>query len=390
MISPLPSRPIYGTLLAIGLAGLGRSLSAETSADFQVEIKERTILISGSLPDDAFATDIEATLASACPNHEIAFGEVVFAPKPGYPSLADLRPLLAELGISTMEGRLEIWQDRIVLGGLTDSQVTLSALTVRLRALLTTRRLVNHLCIVATDDLPKPHLLLAAPPSFSRLGAGGHRRTATFETSGVAVHTIPDPITLLEQVENFSRSGPGTAPSTVAAPLPAAPIEPAAPETVATYPTPPAPMPLPGNPVPLPAIRNPYAPVGMILFSRNTALFQGNQEEDLADLLSCLESPTFQGQSIRLEAIKASGASAALLDYMCERRLDEATALLTKAGIDKSLISHRTTTDDTAIDSGEVRVTAVARLLQATPMDPATEANSEALSTLPPALKPQP
>lgn len=390
MTSPVQSRTIYGIILAIGLSALTRGLSADTSADFQVEIKERTILLSGSLPDDAFAKDIQSTLSSACPNHAITSDQVVFAAKSGFPSLADLRPLLAELGISTVEGRLEIWPDRIVLGGLTDSQVTLSALTVRLRSLLTTRRLVNHLCIVPTDDLPKPTLLLAEENTSSGSGDGRRRRTTTFEPSGVGVHKLPDLITLLEQVDSFARNAPENVSTQVTVPLRAAPIESSVAEIATTNPTPPAPMSLPENPALPAAAGNSHAPVGVILFSRNTALFQGNQEQDLANLLSWLNSPTFQGQSIRLEAIKATGASAALLDYLCERRLDEATALLTNAGIDKSLISRRTTADDTAIDSGEVRVTSVARLIPTTPLDPTTGAPLQAVPPLPSTLSPLP
>lgn len=389
MISPLPSRPIHGILLAIELTVLTWSFSAESSDNFQVEIKERNILLSGSLPDESFAKEIQATLTSACPNHAIIAEKIAFAPTPGFPSLADLRPLLAELGISTVEGRLEIWPDRIVLGGLTDSQVTLSALTIRLRSLLTTRRLVNHLCIVPTDDLPNPNLLLADEAPASRSRTDGRRRTVRFEPSGIAVQKLPDLISLFEQFGDFAESAPAGVISTAAASLRAAPIEPSTTDTVATNLTAPAPMPLPESPLPPPTTGNPFAPVGMILFSRNTALFQGNQEQDLANLLAWLDTPTFQGQSIRLEAIKAGGASAALLDYLCERRLDEATALLTNAGIDKSLISRRTTTDDTAIDSGEVRVTAVARPLPAAPLNPSGEASPETPPSLPPALPPQ-
>jgi hypothetical protein len=391
MTSPIPSRKIYGMIMAIGLSTLTRALFADTAADFQVEIKERIIFLSGSLPDEPFAREIQSTLTSACPNHTVSSGDIVFAAKPGFPSLADLRPLLAELGISTMEGRLEIWPDRIVLGGLTDSQVTLSALTVRLRSLLTTRRLVNHLCIVPTDDLPKPALLLADTKATAGSGDSRRRRSTTFEPSGVGVQKLPGLINLLAQVEIFAKDVPANSSTKSSEPLRAAPIETTAAETATTDPVPPASMPLAASPVLPPGAGNSHAPVGMILFSRNTALYQGNQDQNLANLLSWLNSPTFQGQAIRLEAIKASGASAPLLDYLCERRLDEATTLLTNAGIDKSLISRRTTSDDTAIDSGEVRVTAVARELPTPPPpDPSTGAPAGSLPSLQPTPPPLP
>jgi hypothetical protein len=363
----------------MGLAALWQSASGGNTADFQVDIKERTILLSGGLPDETFAAEIQATLASACPQHTIDLSGVVFDPAPAFPALADLRPLLAELGISTVEGRLEIWPDRIVIGGLTDSQVTLSALTVRLRSLLTTRRLVNRICIVSTDDLPRPDLLLADESTSTRAGGARRRRGASFEPPGIGVHKLPGLIAMLDRVESFvSKAAPDLTPSPPLTPLPlrASPLEESATEaapTTLTMLATPLEMPIPQSPIPIPLPGDPFAPVGRILFSRNTALFQSNQDQNLADMLTRLNSPTFQGQAIRLEAIKASDAPAALLDYLCERRLDEATSLLTTAGIAKSLISRRITADATAIDSGEMRVSAEALILPAAPAAPAPE-----------------
>ena len=78
------------------------------------------------------------------------------------PPFSDLRSLIAELGLSTHEGRLEFWPDHILIGGLTDSFVTLTALRIRLEPILGKRRFVNHICIVATDFLPKIEVSLTS------------------------------------------------------------------------------------------------------------------------------------------------------------------------------------------------------------------------------------
>jgi hypothetical protein len=326
----------------------GAGLRAAESPLIRVSFESRTVVVAGSVDTEATAEAIVAALRSARPDLAPDRAGLIVDPSVALPDLIEFPSLLAELGLSTHEGRLELWPDRLVIGGLTDSLVTQSALRIRAQPFLKGRHLHNRLCIVSTEDLPKLEVSLAGANT-------GRLETAPvvipvpapsggFEMPGLSFSKLLAVIRLPGQIDRLSGKTSTPAPATpVAGSIRAEPV--AAPATP------------PGPAIPLTAtpVQN-FETLPSVLFSRSSFLLQANQQATIEGLSKHLLSPARRGAPVRIEAVKASGGSTAFNEYLCERRAAEVARFLTEAGVEPSLLRVKTIESPSPVDRGEVRL----------------------------------
>jgi hypothetical protein len=343
-----PALRFVGAIL--GLLALLPLLEAADSPTLRVVFGPRNTVLSGRVDAETTVEALLAALKSARPDLPPDRSGLVVDPAAEQTDLADLKSLLAEIALSTHEGRLEIWPDRIVIGGLTDSLVTQSALRIRAEPFLRNRILENRLCIVSTDDLPDIAVSLADGSKVAMevaLSATTAPKVETpFEAPGLRLEKLLAALSLL------------TDPSKLGAPPTMPPVASAA------APGPMRAEPLPGVAMP-PALPLTAMPVETleslppVLFATNSFRLQVNQEAGLDAIAKHLLSPGRKGATVRLEAMKPSGGSGTFNDYVCEQRLAEVARLLSLRGIDPAILRPDSVDSRSPIDSGEVRVTVV-------------------------------
>lgn len=354
--SNLPALPQL-LRLVVATCVFSAILSLAGDPDLRVVFGPRSTILSGRIASEATAEALVNAVKTARPELPPDRSGLVIDPgAPEFPA-GDLKSLLAEIALSTHEGRLEIWPDRLVIGGLTDSLVTQSALRIRAEPFLRNRILQNRLCIVSTDDLPDIAVALADGSKVemevpSAVEAKPKVETP-FEAPGIRLEKLLAALALLADPTKLGAppAPPATPLSSATTPMRAEPL-PAA--------TAPVPESGPGQPMKLTATPvetlEPLAPVS---FSANSFLLQANQNATLDTIAKHLLSPGRTGVTVRLDAMKPSGGSSTFNDYLCERRISEVTRLLVERGVDPAILRTDTVDSRSPIDSGEVRVTVV-------------------------------
>lgn len=341
--------PFVRAAVVVGMA-LALTLGASEGPILKVVFEPRTVVLSGRIDTEETAGMIASALTSARPDLSLDRSALVVDGSASLPDLAELPGLLAELGLSTHEGRLELWPDRLVIGGLTDSLVTQSALRIRAKPLMSGRTLHNRLCIVGTDDLPKLEVSLAgagagpSTPSAPSAPALVAAPVGSFEMPGLSFAKLLAVIRLPGQIDRLSGKQP--------APAPPAPTNG---ETKADLPSPPTMPPTPAMPLTATPVQQ-FETLPSVLFSRNSFLLQANQQATIEGLLKHLLSPIRRGAPVRIEAVKASGGSTAFNEYLCERRAAEVARFLTEGGVDAATVQVKTVESNSPVDEGEVRL----------------------------------
>jgi len=324
--------------------------AAEEIPDLRIVFGNRSALVEGAIGSEESAAAIVGAIVQARPDLAIDRIRLTIDPSRKSPPVGDLRSLLSEIGLSTHEGRLELWPDRVVLGGLTDSLVTVTALKIRLEPILDGRTLVNRICIVGSDYLPQVTVASSdgpAPPSEPSASTSA-RPSIPFSPPGLLPEKLVPALILLTNLERLT-TGTASPPSTVPQSSPPSnpPVNPAMPSAP------------PSSPPSLPLVAVPvreFESLPSIFFSRNSFLLQANQVPNLDSIAKHLLSQQRRGAPIFLEPVKPSGGSSAFNDYLCERRAGEVGRLLSERGIDLSTISTRTILSSSPVDSGEVRL----------------------------------
>jgi outer membrane protein OmpA-like peptidoglycan-associated protein len=322
--------------------------------DLSIRFNEQTIELSGRVDSEETAQKLALAAHGARPDLKVVNEGLVVDEDAALPPYSDLRSLIAELGLSTHQGRFEIWPDRILIGGLTDSIVTLTALRIRLEPILGKRRFINHICIVGTEYLPKIEVSLTSNVN------GGETpvldltpsREMAFEPPGLLVEKLFPTLVMLSDFDrlegktstpavviratplamtsNEPSSGPGEIPASDAAAVPATMLSATPVQQYETLPT--------------------------VRFSRNSFLLQSNQEPVFEELTRYLLAPDRKGRAVTIEAVKPSGGSADFNDYLSERRTAELVRFLTERGIDAATLNSGIVNSASPIDEGEVRV----------------------------------
>ena len=316
----------------------------------RVAFETGRVVVSGRVRTEAEVAAILAALKEARPDLPPDPTGLVVDPSAPLPDLGEMPGLLAELGLSTHEGRLELWTDRIVIGGLTDSLVTQTALRIRAEPFLPGRSLHNRLCIVGTDDLPKIEVSLSAakadPATAASMAPSVVPPQGGWEPAGLSLSKLLSVIRLPGQIDRLS----GKTPAAPAAPAPLR-AEPLGPEAAA----PPPAGPMPSTPLTATPVQT-FETLPSVLFSRNSFLLQANQQTPIEALVKHLLAPGRRGAPVRIEAVKACGGSSAFNDYLCERRAAEVARFLGEGGVDAATMRIKTVESSSPIDSGEVRL----------------------------------
>lgn len=327
-------------------------LRGEESCLLRLAFGTRSAVISGRVDSDAVAEALVSAVSQARPDLTVDRTGLQVDPSVALEALPEWRSLISELGLSTHEGLLEYWPDRLVLGGLTDSLVTRSALFIRAEPLLRGRRLHDRICLVGTEDLPEIDVSLARTPTTETPGIGEAPAAAppppsSLDLAGISLAKLLPTLRMLSSIGNLSSPATPVSGSPGDLSLRAMPLETNPAPTVAT----------PAGPVlAVPLVKAEVLP--SILFSRNSFLLQANQVPVIDAVAKQLLSPAYAGALVRIEAVKASGGSTAFNEYLCERRSAEVSKLLRERGLDDTKFNLRTVEGGTGVDAGEVRLLA--------------------------------
>ncbi|MEM9017874.1 MAG: OmpA family protein [Verrucomicrobiota bacterium] len=263
------------------------------------------------------------------------------------PNINDLKSLLAEIGISTHEGGLAIWDDAILLTGLTDSVISQTALKIRLDPILGDRELIDRICIVSSADLPDLEIKLSSGETTGPLLDFEQYPTAAeqFTLPGISLAKLIPTLVMLSDLDRLSESAKEEAESeetlravplftnlsqnsSTAGPLRAVPAEP--------QPT----------RVHLESIR----------FSRNTVLLQANQEIVIETVVKQMKEPPLAGHPVLLKSVRTKGGSEAYSSYLAEQRGAKVREILTERGVSRGRLSLREEVIPSAVDEGEVKL----------------------------------
>lgn len=337
------------TLLAAVSTLAPRTTLADEVPSLKIVFGTTTATLEGTVDSEATAETLASTLRMARPDLVIDRSRLAIDPTTTLPPLGDLRSLVSELALSTHEGRLELWSDRVVLGGLTDSLVTTTALKIRLDPILAGRTFINRVCIVGTEYLPKISVSLVAeraPDEGASPAASGRPPSVAFIPPGFLPEKLLPTLLLLANLDRLAGVAPPAPPSTTES------------ETGETLPAPVAMPALPLAPT-QPLIALPvreFVSLPSILFSRNSFLLQANQVATVDAVAKELLATPRRGAPVFIEPVKPSGGSPAFHDYLCERRADEVARLLVERGVDRATMTIRAVDSPSPIDGGEVRL----------------------------------
>ena len=363
----MPSSSLIRKLLTVlALAWIGNAVFGTDEAPvFAVKFEEKGVSFSGAVPDEETGLELARAVKSVRPDLKIINEGIRTDSEIDFPNTHDLTSLIAEIGISTHEGGLAIWDDAILLSGLTDSIITMTALKIRMDPILGDRDIINRICIVHSDDLPKISVKLSTGEEVSGplIDFDYYPSAAEkFEAPGLALDKIFPTMLMLADLSPLD----GTAP----------PKE--APTTIATT-TPPATTKGPLRAVPLmqedqpattsplsaaifrtvkkkPEAQNKYVHLDPIRFSRNSFLLQANQTSLIAGIAKQLNTPPLAGNRVLIKPVKYGTSTGAYGDYLLEKRGNEARRILAESGIGLERISIQNTNSNEQIDAGEVRI----------------------------------
>lgn len=354
------SRPAIALLASLFPVLAGTLAAAPTgNPELSVRFGDSTIALAGRVDSEETAQNLAAAALGARPDLQVVNEGLIIDATAEIPPFSDLRSLIAELGLSTHEGRLEIWPDRVLIGGITDSVVTLTALRIRLEPIRGQRRFINQICIVGTEYLPKIDVSLTsrAPGTDMPPIDLTPVREEAFEVPGLLVEKLFPTLLMLSDFDRLE----GKTPAPSGGALRAMPLEMtdagtgAGAGAGADGATPATPATLLTNLLAATPVQQ-YETMPSVRFSRNSFLLQANQEPIFEELTRYLLSPDRQGRAVLVEAVKASGGSGAFNDYLCERRSAEVIRFLTERGVNAAVMKPGVIDSSSPIDEGEVRV----------------------------------
>jgi len=339
-------------LLAALLPAVGRSEAFFTDDPplLSIRFTDAGVEFLGIVDSEETGQMIATAVKSVRPDLAIINGGLQIDPEATVPDLEDLRSLLEELGLSTHEGMLVFWEDRVLVSGLTDSVISVAAIKILIEPLMRNRKLINRICIVDTDDLPDIKVNLTTAESQEALLDFESYPTAEelFEIPGLPLSKIYPALVMLSDLSRINRGG-----GNGIAPVRAQPL--ALPKPTVTETT--------EEPVSatmiqaLPAGRIVhYVDLPSVFFSRSTQLLQADQTAAVEELATVLQEPPFAGNPITISPVRCRGGAAAFNDYLCENRANKVKELLTKRGIDATLFIVEMRESQSPVDTGEVRL----------------------------------
>jgi len=286
---PLYYQPLILTLLF--LTGISASSVVRAETFLEIRFTDRNVSFSGNIDSEETGQRLAGVVRSVRPDLAIINAGINVSQDVVMPDMKDLENVLTELGLSTHEGRIEIRPGSILIGGVTDSIVTITALRIRIQSLMEGRRFINRICVVTSDDLPDIKVSLSANEGESELLDFEYHpsKEERYEAPGFPLSKWFPTFVMLS---DFDRLEGKKKALLVAQPLIAMPI---------------------GDEVTrdtdlvfealeeedsIPQLT--YETIGSIRFSRNAFLLQANQEPMIEALSKALTSPAFKGIAVIL------------------------------------------------------------------------------------------
>lgn len=339
--------------MILGLLLTGARSDAFSPGDpplLSIRFTEIDVEFNGTIDSEETGQILAASVKSVRPDLAIINRGLQVDPEATMPDLEDLKSLLEELGLSTHEGMLVFWEDRVLLYGLTDSVISVAALKILIDPLMADRKLINRICIVNTDDLPDIKVNLTTLESQEALLDFESYPTAEelFEIPGLSLTKIYPALVMLSDLSRINGGG-----GSGIAPLRAQPLALAKPRVTEAAQEPNAPVMIRAHPAQ--RIVH-YVDLPSILFSRSTHLLQADQTSVIEDLVSFLLEPPFAGNPITISPVRCQDGAAALNEYLCENRATKVKELLAARGIDESLFRLDIRESSSSFDTGEVRL----------------------------------
>lgn len=363
----MPSSYLIRKILpALAFAWMGSAvLGTDEAPLFAVKFEEKGVSFSGAVPDEETGLELARAVKSVRPDLKFINEGVRTDSEIDFPNTHDLTSLIAEIGISTHEGGLAIWDDAIVLSGLTDSVITMTALKIRTDPILGDRDIINRICIVNSDDLPKISVKLSTGQEVSGplIDFDYYPSAAEkFESPGLALDKIFPTMLMLADLSPIDGTAPAkTAPTTITTTIPPAtskgPLR-AIPLMQEDQPAPTFPLSSAIFPTvkQVPEPNNKYVHLDPVRFSRNSFLLQANQTSLIAGIAKQLNTPPLAGNRVLIKPVKYETSTGAYGDYLLEKRGNEARRLLAESGVGLERVSIQNTKSIEQIDAGEVRI----------------------------------
>lgn len=350
---PRISNPILLLAIAVGIVvgtGSMRTEGADEAPLFAVKFTPAGAEFSGRVDSEDTAQRLAEAVKAVRPDLSILNRGIEIDPDVVLPGFADLKAVIAELGISTAEGGIAVWDDAVLVSGMTDSQITITALKIRLDPLLEGRDFINRICIVSSADMPDLSIKLSSGETVGPLLDLEKYPDAAevFVPPGIPLAKLHSTVIMLADPSALDDSSP---PPSESGPIRAVPLMTSLP----------APERSEGeNQTSLPLLRatpaNTYVTLESVLFGRNSFLLQANQQSRVAETIELLNKPPLAGHRILVRPVKARSATGAYGDYLIERRTEQTRQMLVEGGIAPGRLIVRSDEPATDADTGEVRL----------------------------------
>ncbi len=343
-------------LLAPALTACCLFASEQGPADsLRIAFQSDRAVVSGVVPTEEDIAAITTMIQEARPGLKVDHADLQAAPGAPILNAADLDRLLTEIALSTNEGHMTLSPTHLDIGGMTDSVLARSVLRLRAKPFLKGRSLIDHICIVTSDELPSINVALATGKSVPAIVAPSTDPTVPpptpevpFETPGIRLESLLSTLSLFGQIDHLAGRTPATAVSLRAVPLKAAESPP--PTDEVSLPSEPQ-APVPTGPT--------VEAVSSVYFARNSFFLQVNQEGVFNDLAKRVLAQGSSGVTIAVQTLTPPTGSAVLNEYLTERRNEEVLKFLGELGISSERILTRTLPSSSNFDTGEVRISLI-------------------------------
>lgn len=322
---------------------------------FLITFSKNKVRFSGTLDRKETADQLASAIVSARPDLQPVNSGINFHPDASVPDLKFLKPLAIEVALSTHEGEIEVSDDLLLVGGLTDSVVAASVLRLRAKPLLGNRRFIEQLCLVPTEDLPDIPIVLSTGDTRAAFAFDLSMTTVDapeFQAPGILLTKLLD---LVEYTGDVGWLQTGKSSPTGEKRVASKAVSPTSgsEEKDMTESTP------SGNPSEegrTPPRPDPFLDLGPILFVRNGFVLQAGQESKFATVIKQLTSTEYKAATILVRARIYRSGSADFASWLGDRRIYEVHRRLTSAGIPTERIRKETLQSQDETDRGEVSI----------------------------------
>ncbi len=319
--------------------------------ELSIQFTPRGITFSGRIDSEETGQELANATKKIRPDLPIRNDGLRVDPSVSLPPLGDLKSLLAEIGLSSHEGGVAFFSDRVVLTGMTDSPVTLTAIQLRLEPILEGRMLVNRICIVSPADLPNIDVRLSKGESSDSLLDFDFHPTAAgaFVSPGVKFSKLYPTLVLMSSFERFVDPAALPQQNTLRA-IPIPPVGSTLPDNVDLDAGPPLLRAIPSGPVAT------FVPLPSLRFSSNSFLLQAGGREALEAIAEQLSQREVSDQKVILKSLVWKGSSPDFVQYLAEKRAKEAKKHILSLGVPEAQVFTELVSISSAIDTGEVQV----------------------------------